>query len=150
MPVNRTAVDAGTTDVDLAAFRLRVQGRVATPLEFTYAEVLALSTRTATLPMTCVEGWSASGDWRGVPLRDLLERAGAEAGAEVELSSLETRGAYRTSKVGEDHSGDRDTLLATHLNGRPLDPNHGFPLRLIAPNRPGVLQTKWVTTVEVL
>ena len=65
MPVNRTAVDAGTTDVDLATFRLRVQGRVATPLELTYAEVLALSNRTATLPMSCVEGWSASGDWRG-------------------------------------------------------------------------------------
>ena len=123
---------------------------MATPLELTYAEVLALSNRTATLPMSCVEGWSASGEWRGVPLRDLLERAGASAGAEVELSSLEARGAYRTSKLGEDHVGDPDTLLATHLNGRPLDPNHGFPLRLIAPNRPGVLQTKWVTTVEVL
>ncbi len=149
VPVNRSAADAGTRGVDLGAYRLRVEGRVATPLVLTYDEVLAMSTRTASLPITCVEGWSASADWRGVPLRDLLRRAGAEPGAEVVLSSLEQRGAYRTSKVGQDHAADADTLLATHLDGQPLDPDHGFPLRLIAPNRPGVLQTKWVTTVEV-
>jgi DMSO/TMAO reductase YedYZ molybdopterin-dependent catalytic subunit len=149
LPVNRTAVDAGTREVDIAAFRLRVEGRVATPLELTYDEVLALATRTATLPITCVEGWSASAAWRGVPLRDLLRRAGADPDAEVVVASLEQRGAYRTSRVGHEHAVDPDTLLATHLDGEPLDPDHGFPLRLIAPNRPGVLQTKWVTTVEV-
>ncbi|MEO5678595.1 MAG: molybdopterin-dependent oxidoreductase [Acidimicrobiales bacterium] len=149
LPVNRSAVDAGTRDVDLAAFRLRVQGRVATPLELTYEEVLAMATHTATLPITCVEGWSAAARWRGVPVRALLQRAGAEPGAEVVLTSLEQRGAYRTSALGHDHAADPDTLLATHLDGQPLAPDHGFPLRLIAPNRPGVLQTKWVTTVEV-
>lgn len=108
-----------------------------------------MSTRTAALPITCVEGWSASASWRGVSLRDLLRRAGAEPGAKVVLTSLEQRGAYRTSRLGQDHAADPDTLLATHLDGQPLDPDHGFPLRLIAPNRPGVLQTKWVSIVEV-
>ena len=150
VPVNRSAANAGTRDVDLDAYRLRVEGRVATPLELTYDEVLAMSSRAASLPITCVEGWSASATWRGVPLRDLLARAGAEPGREVVLTSLEQRGAYRTSRVGEDHVEDPDTLLATHLDGQPLHPDHGFPLRLIAPNRPGVLQTKWVTTVEVV
>ena len=88
VPVNRAAVDAGTRDVDLSAFRLRVEGRVATPLSLSYAEVLALPAATATLPITCVEGWSASAAWRGVPLRDRLRRAGAEPGAEVVLTSL--------------------------------------------------------------
>jgi DMSO/TMAO reductase YedYZ molybdopterin-dependent catalytic subunit len=45
---------------------------------------------------------------------------------------------------------DTDTLLATHLDGRPLSPDHGYPLRLIGPDRPGVNQTKWVTRVVVL
>ncbi|HEV8628646.1 MAG TPA: molybdopterin-dependent oxidoreductase, partial [Acidimicrobiia bacterium] len=45
---------------------------------------------------------------------------------------------------------DADTLLATHLDGEPLSPDHGFPLRLIGPGRPGVNQTKWVTRVVVL
>jgi len=149
LPVNRSAIDAGTRDLDLSAFRLRVAGKVATPLTLTYDDVLAMSTRTATLPITCVEGWSAQAKWRGVPLRDLLRRAGAAPDAEVVLSSLEQRGAYRTSLVGRHHAADPDTLLATHLDGEALAPDHGFPLRLIAPNRPGVLQTKWVTMIEV-
>jgi len=150
IPVNRSATDAGTEKVDIDAFRLRVEGNVATPLALSYAEILALSTRTATLPITCVEGWSAQATWRGVPLRELLRQAGAQPGAEVVLSSLEQRGAYRRSWVGHNHAADPDTLLATHLDGDPLDANHGFPLRLIAPNRPGVLQTKWVTMIEVI
>lgn len=149
VPVNRSAVQAGTREVDLETYRLRVEGRVATPLTLTYAEVLNLANRSATLPITCVEGWSASATWKGIALRDLLRQAGADADGEVVVSSLEQRGAYRTSRVGRDHATDPDTLLATHLNGEPLDPDHGFPLRLIAPNRPGVLQTKWVTTIEV-
>lgn len=150
IPVNRSAANAGTQDVDIGAFRLRVEGKVATPLILTYEEVLALATRTATLPITCVEGWSAEAAWRGVPLGDLLRRAGAGPGAVVLVSSLEQQGTYRTSRVGQNHVADPDTLLATHLGGQPLHPDHGFPLRLIAPNRPGVLQTKWVTTIEVL
>jgi DMSO/TMAO reductase YedYZ molybdopterin-dependent catalytic subunit len=39
--------------------------------------------------------------------------------------------------------------LATSLNGEELDPDHGYPARIIAPNRPGVLQTKWVERIEV-
>ncbi len=149
MPVNRTAADAGTRDVDIDGFRLRVEGKVALPLELTYAEVLGLATASATLPITCVEGWSASATWRGVALSDLLRRVGADPGSEVVVTSLEQRGAYRSSVVGRDHVLDPDTLLATHLDGQPLDPDHGFPVRLIAPNRPGVLQTKWVTTIEI-
>ena len=41
-------------------------------------------------------------------------------------------------------------LLATHLNGERLNVDHGYPLRLIAPNRPGVLNTKWLAMIEVL
>jgi DMSO/TMAO reductase YedYZ molybdopterin-dependent catalytic subunit len=41
-------------------------------------------------------------------------------------------------------------LLATHLNDERLNVDHGYPLRLIAPNRPGVLNTKWLTRIEVL
>jgi DMSO/TMAO reductase YedYZ molybdopterin-dependent catalytic subunit len=40
-------------------------------------------------------------------------------------------------------------VLATHLNGERLSLDHGYPLRLIAPNRPGVLNTKWLTRIEV-
>jgi DMSO/TMAO reductase YedYZ molybdopterin-dependent catalytic subunit len=51
--------------------------------------------------------------------------------------------------VDRDQAHDRDTLLALELDGEPLALDHGFPLRLIAPNRPGVQQTKWINKVVV-
>ena len=63
---------------------------------------------------------------------------------------MEPGGAYRTSTLNHDQAEDADTLLATHLDGQPLALDHGFPCRLIAPNRAGVLQTKWVRRVVVL
>ena len=53
------------------------------------------------------------------------------------------------SKVSATHAADPDTLLALTLNGQALAPDHGYPVRLIGPNRPGVMQTKWVTEVQV-
>ena len=83
-------------------------------------------------------------------LRDLLDRAGAPDGASARLTSLEKDGLYRQSVVDGPHAADTLTLLALELNGQPLDLDHGSPVRLIAPNRPGVLQTKWVSRVDVL
>jgi DMSO/TMAO reductase YedYZ molybdopterin-dependent catalytic subunit len=76
--------------------------------------------------------------------------AGAEPDRTILVESLEPRGAYRTSTLNSGQAADRDTLLATALDGETLALDHGFPCRLIAPNRPGVLQTKWVTKVVVL
>ncbi|MDQ1426683.1 MAG: hypothetical protein QOK39_159, partial [Acidimicrobiaceae bacterium] len=56
----------------------------------------------------------------------------------------------RTSYVNRFQAHDADTLLATHLDGHPLALDHGYPLRLIGPDRPGVSQTKWVTRVVVV
>jgi DMSO/TMAO reductase YedYZ molybdopterin-dependent catalytic subunit len=85
-----------------------------------------------------------------VRVRDLLALAGAPAGARARVDSLERTGLYASSLLGRAHAGDADTLLALELNGEPLALDHGYPLRLIAPNRPGVLQTKWVHRLEVL
>ena len=48
------------------------------------------------------------------------------------------------------HARDAKTLIALKLNGETLDLDHGYPCRLIAPTRPGVLQTKWLTRIEVV
>ena len=104
----------------------------------------------AVLPIACVEGWSRNGHWTGVRLRDLLDRAGAPHDARVRVVSLERGGHYAVSVMGASYARDPLTLLALSLNGQPLDHDHGYPARVIAPNRPGVLQTKWVTRLEVL
>jgi DMSO/TMAO reductase YedYZ molybdopterin-dependent catalytic subunit len=147
LPVNRTAAGAGIRPVG-PDYRLVVDG--PTPFTLTLAELRALPQHRADLPIACVEGWSAGGHWSGVRLRDLLDRAGAPAGASARVTSLEREGLYRQSVVDGPHASDGLTLLALELNGAPLAPDHGSPVRLIAPNRPGVLQTKWIGRVEVL
>ncbi|HEY1279493.1 MAG TPA: molybdopterin-dependent oxidoreductase [Acidimicrobiales bacterium] len=148
-PVNQTATEAGVGAIDAAAYRLRVDGAVSTPLELTLDDLGRLPMRTATLPIACVEGWSATRQWTGVPLRDLVAMAGASSDRSATVVSAEARGRYRTSPVNRGQLADRDTILALLVDGEPLAPDHGFPVRLIGPNRPGVQQTKWVTEVIV-
>ncbi|WP_431032122.1 molybdopterin-dependent oxidoreductase [Streptomyces sp. P6-2-1] len=148
LPVNRTARAAGVREADLDGWRLRVRG--PRPYELSLAELAALPQHTAHLPIACVEGWSKGARWEGVRVRDLVARAGAEPGARLRVVSLERHGTYRVMEMGEEYSRDPLTLLALRLNGHALTLDHGSPARIIAPNRPGVLQTKWVAEVEVL
>jgi len=150
LPVNKSAaaarVQPAATSDD---YRLVVDGNVATPLSLSLADLRALPQTEANLPITCVEGWSRGASWRGVAVRDLMSMAGARLGAEVTVESIERSSRYRRSNLTHAQASDRDALLALEINGQPLHLDHGFPLRLIAPNRPGVLQTKWVTKVTV-
>jgi len=85
-----------------------------------------------------------------VLLQGLDLDVGAGWGADVQVESLEQHSPYAVSFVNHRQALDRDTLLATHIDGEPLPDDHGYPLRLIGPGRPGVNQTKWVTRVVVL
>ena len=152
VPVNQTALQAGVVETAVdTGYRLTVTGRCRKPLSLSVSELRALPQRTSALPITCVEGWSADAVWRGVPLGSLLALAGAAPGASVRVESLEDRHRlYSSSVVDAEHADDPDTLLAFELNGETLDLDHGYPVRLIAPDRPGVLQTKWISKVVVL
>jgi DMSO/TMAO reductase YedYZ molybdopterin-dependent catalytic subunit len=148
-PVNNTAAEAHVVDQILdPAYRLRIDGAVPAAIELSLAELHALPHRQAKLPIACVEGWSASRVWGGVALRDLLDRAGAAPGASVTVHSFEN-GLYASSDVNGQQASHPDTLLATAVDGQPLSPDHGYPVRLIGPNRPGVMQTKWLRRIEV-
>ena len=150
LPVNKSAAAARVTDLARdPGYRLVVEGAVERRLELSLDDLRALPQREATLPIACVEGWSASARWRGVPVRHLLARAGAAADAKATVESLQPGGRYRTASLNTDQVSDLDTLLAVDLDGEPLHIDHGFPLRLIGPNRPGVLQTKWVSRLVV-
>jgi hypothetical protein len=149
-PVNRTAAAAGVVTAARGEdFRLVVEGRVRRRLELTLDELRSLPQHDATLPIACVEGWSTSQRWSGVRVRELLSMAGAPDGAEATVHSLQRRRAYRSSELNASHAHDDDTLLALRVNDEELDLDHGYPLRLIGPNRPGVMQTKWVTRIVV-
>ena len=144
-PVNKTAREAGvTTTAADPSFSLTVQAGGAALRVFTLDELHAMASREATLPIACVEGWSANRTWRGIPVRDILKQAGVPGHRSIAVESLQRGGRYRRSILTSGQIDDADTLLAFEVDGEPLHIDHGFPLRLISPARPGVLQTKWV------
>ena len=148
LPVNKTAAGAGVRDaIAEPGYRLTLTGPAGT-LRFSQAELAALPQHTVVLPISCVEGWSATATWTGVRLRDLVSLVGVDPGnAEAYVESLEAGGRYRATTVPPPHTRDPFTLIALRLGGEVLHPDHGYPARLIAPNRPGVLQTKWVARI---
>lgn len=149
LPINRTAraARADRTALD-PNFRLElIVGD--TTMTFTREQLLALPQRTHRLPIACVEGWSRSVVWTGVSIRDLLEQAGGAPDSLVKVRSLQTKGAFGVSDLPASFVGDHRTMLALELNGEMLTVDHGYPCRIIAPNRPGVFQTKWVRQLEV-
>ncbi|UUZ59309.1 molybdopterin-dependent oxidoreductase [Nocardioides sp. B-3] len=149
VPVNKSARAAGVLESAVSpGFRL-VLAHGGTTVSLTRSDLEAMPQTTADLPIACVEGWSASATWTGIRVRALLDPVGAPVGVPVQVTSLQEHGPFKATILPGNFAADDLTLLALRLNGEPLDIDHGYPCRLIAPNRPGVLQTKWVTRLEV-
>ena len=149
VPINRTAAQAEVTvSATDPAWRLKLAG--PRPQSLSLADLRTLAQYESVLPIACVEGWSVNAHWRGVRIRDLLDLVGAPPGAALRVVSLERNGAYGVTTMESQYAHDPLTLLALDLNGAPLSIDHGFPARVIAPARPGVLQTKWVSRLEVI
>jgi DMSO/TMAO reductase YedYZ molybdopterin-dependent catalytic subunit len=154
IPVNRTAAAAGVRSVaESADYRLTVEDVTGELASFSLSDLQAFQQHEHELPIACVEGWSANARWTGIRMRDLLAAVGIDEPREVDVVSIQEETArgrrYGTSTVSAKLSRQDDTLLAMQVNGEPLHIDHGFPVRLIAPNRPGVNQTKWIARVVV-
>lgn len=150
IPINRTAAQVGAV---AAATSPDYQCQVtfgATTKSFTREQLLALPQATHVLPIACVEGWSADGTWTGVRMRTLLDQVGAPRGHDVQVTSLQEGGYDGGSHLPANFVDDERTLVALLLDGQPLSLDHGYPARLIAPDRPGALQTKWIGRIDVL
>ena len=149
LPINRTAEQARiTADLVDENWRLIVK-RGSRMRTFSYAELLAMPQHTVELPIACVNGWSQTATWTGIRLNTLMDAVGRERGEAIMLTSLEKKGNYRVTTMGAEFVENDLTLVALHLNGEVLDLEHGYPARVIAPARPGVLQTKWLSRLEV-
>ncbi|MEZ5094268.1 molybdopterin-dependent oxidoreductase [Nocardioides sp.] len=150
VPINKSAAAARVTGLaDAADYRLVVaHGDRETSLS--RADLEAMPQTTAELPIACVEGWSAQGSWTGVRIRELLDLVDAPHGSAVLVTSLQPSGPFRVTRLPAAFADDASSLLALALAGEPLSLDHGYPARVIAPNRPGVLQTKWVARLEVV
>lgn len=150
VPINRSALAAGVGRAARSPdYRLTVSNGDRTQV-FTLADLRAMRQATCRLPIACVEGWSADAEWTGVVLADLVATVGASADSDVRMISLEPPGPYSRTVLPARHTRDEKTLIALKINGETLNLDHGYPCRLIAPTRPGVLQTKWLTRIEVV
>lgn len=144
--INKTAAYARIDPAETAAdaWRLVLTGRTGT-LRLSRADLARLPLYSSALPIACVEGWSTSNQWwRGVRLRDLAALVGHDRPTDVYVESLQRHGAFRHAALRANQVGDERSLLALYVNGEDLDPDHGFPARVIVPAAPGVLNTKWV------
>ncbi len=150
LPINRTSAQAGVGEsATSAGWRLSVTTATGTTA-LSRDQLLALPRTEAVLPIACVEGWSSTVRWAGVAVPDLLASVGAPAGSRLRFTSLEPSGAYRVMEMGPEYAADPLTLVALAIDGEALHLEHGYPARVIAPGRPGVLQTKWLRSVEVI
>jgi hypothetical protein len=150
LPINRTAAAARVLESAMAPGWALTVSNGDRSRSFSAADLTAMTQDEGALPISCVEGWSQTGLWRGVRLVDLMATVGAPPERRLRFTSLEERGGYRVMLMGPEYATDPATLIALELNGERLSIDHGYPARVIAPGRPGVLQTKWLTTIEVL
>jgi DMSO/TMAO reductase YedYZ molybdopterin-dependent catalytic subunit len=149
LPINRTPAAAGVlTTATAPDWALRLVGPRGTRM-LSREQLAALPRHEADLPIACVEGWSSGTTWGGVRVRDLVTLAGGDHTSTVRVESLERVGLYRHSTLPASFASHPNTLLALDIKGEPLHLEHGYPARIIAPDRPGVLQTKWVAAVTV-
>ena len=159
--------------VDPGTWRLELRGRVERPLSLSLADLRALPAVTRPVTLECAGNGRAllaprplsqpwlteavgTGEWTGVPLRVVLDQAGlADDVVELLFTGLD-RGieggeeqAYERSLPRDEALGE-DGLLAYELNGEPLPPQHGFPLRLVMAGWYGMAHVKWLGAITAL
>jgi DMSO/TMAO reductase YedYZ molybdopterin-dependent catalytic subunit len=146
----RDALPAHPLPAGLAApddGRLRVDGLVAQPLVLSLHEVDALAAQAHAADFVCEEGWMVPDQhWEGVALAAILARAGVQSAARF----LKAHAGDFTVLVPLEEALTGGALLARHLNGMPLTPAHGAPLRLVAPGRACWYSVKWVDRLELV
>lgn len=128
--------------LDLTTWRLRVVGLVSNPLELDHAALDREAMTVATID--CTGGIYATREWSGLAIGPLLDAATLDPDATTAWF-ISTTGHRWPLPLAE----ARRALLATHVNDEALSHAHGFPLRLIAPERRGFQWIKWLTTIEI-
>lgn len=132
-------------------WRLKVGGLVARPRSLTLDDLMRLPRTDIRVEHHCVEGWSAVADWHGVRLSDLADVVGADARAGfVDFRSFDADpdGTKYTSSWDRESAFHRQTILAYGMNGRPLAPAYGAPVRLYGAVKLGYKNVKYLNEVN--
>jgi len=140
-----------------ASWRLRIDGLVQQPGEYSLAQLRAMPARTQITRHDCVEGWSAIGKWKGVPLQLLLQAAGLRPEARYIVfycadflgGNDNPNGRYYES-IDLVDAFHPQTILAYEMNDEALPVAHGAPLRLRVERQLGYKHAKYVMRIEAV
>src|SRR3989440_9865217 len=133
---------------DLATWDFKVSGEVERPITLSWEEFTALPATEITTDIHCVTRWSRfDTSFRGVHWRDLAELVQPKPSGRFVVAHAEQ--GY-TSNVPLEAIEDEHALLAYDADGAPLEPEHGWPLRLVAPSRYFWRSAKWLRGLELL
>ena len=133
---------------DLAKWDFRVFGAVDAPFTLTWEQFKALPRKTVNTDIHCVTRWSKlDTTWEGVPIQEILRLAQLRPAAKFVVAHSEQ--GY-TANLPLDVLDDDDVLLADTFGGEPLEPEHGYPLRLLVPKRYFWKSAKWIRGLEFL
>ena len=134
--------------VDLSRWDFRVYGLVESPLTLTWDQFKALPRKRITVDIHCVTRWSKLDTaWEGVAIQTILELAKPLPAARFVVEHAEQ--GY-TTNVPLEVLDDEVVILADTYDGKPLEPEHGYPLRLVLPKRYFWKSAKWIRSLELL
>ena len=136
---------------NFANYRLRVDGLVAKPAEFSYAELKAMPKQEQITTHFCIQGWSGVAKWGGVPMRHILDlvKPTVDARYTVFYSLADGGDGGRYYDVHSLSNMRHElTILAYEMNGAPVSVLHGAPLRLRCENELGFKMVKWIAAIE--
>ena len=160
-------------DVDLNSWNLQIGGLVGKPASLSLDDIKSLPSRTEVVTMECAGNGRAlftprsvsqpwlleavgTAEWTGTPLKGVLEAAGVQPEAVEIVFTGSDQGVqgeevqyYQRSLTLEEANRD-EVLLVYEMNGRPLEPQHGYPLRLVVPGWYGMTSVKWLESIEAI
>lgn len=137
-----------TPKIDLSTWRFSVDGLVENPREWSWEEFMALPQSEITRDIHCVTTWSKlDTTWRGVLLKDLVALVGPKPEARFVMQHC--FGGYTTNTSLCDLI-EEDVILAHTFDGKPLEPDHGGPLRLVLPKLYFWKSAKWINRLEFM
>jgi len=126
----------------------QVFGLVDAEKRFSWADLMALPTKTQTVDIHCVTRWSKlDTTWTGIPWRDFSNLFAVKPEATHVMAHCEHN---FTTNIALDVLDDDDTMLAYLYNGEPLEPDHGYPLRLLVPKKYFWKSAKWIRGIEFM
>jgi len=133
---------------NLNGWDLRIFGLVAQEKRFSWADLMAMPQKTQTVDIHCVTRWSKlDTTWTGVAWRDFVKLLDVDPKATHVMAHCDQ--GY-TTNIGLDVLDDDDTMLAYLYDGKPLEPDHGYPMRLLVPKKYFWKSAKWLRGLEFM